>query len=48
MKNLEVLSNEDLLTLYDNINKYIKALEASKKEVSEPPASDAKWLWKWV
>jgi hypothetical protein len=42
MKNLGVLSNEDLLTLYNDINKYIKALEDSKKEVMEPTTKDDK------
>lgn len=42
MKNLTVLSNEDLLALYENINKYIKALETSKKEATEAPPKDDK------
>ena len=35
MKNIQVLNNEDLLTLYRNINNYIKILEEAKKEVTE-------------
>lgn len=42
MKNLQVLSNDDLLTLYKNINEYIKILEEAKKEAMETEAPDDK------
>jgi len=42
MKNLKVLSNDDLLTLYKNINSYIKILETTKKEVMESEKKDDK------
>ncbi len=42
MKNLKDLSNEDLLTLFNNINSYIKTLEATKKEVAETEKPDDK------
>lgn len=44
MNNLKVLSNEDLLTLYKNINDYIKILETAKKEAAEIEKTDDKWL----
>ena len=42
MKNLKVLSNDDLLTLYRNINEYIKILEDAKNEVMESEEKDDK------
>ncbi len=42
MENLKDLSNEDLLTLYKNINNYIKILETAKKEVAETEKTDDK------
>ena len=42
MKNLEVLSNDDLLTLYKKINEYIKILEDAKKEATESEETNDK------
>ncbi len=40
MKNVKVLTNEDLLTLYKNINDYIKILEDLKKQIMESEVND--------
>lgn len=42
MKDLTVLSNDDLLNLYKKINEYINDLEKEKKVVMESDNKDAK------
>ena len=42
MKNLKVLSNDDLLTLYKKINEYIKILQTDKEETMESESKNDK------